>query len=352
MQVTPTTHPISWFRDRNNERTLILKPPYQRKPVWAYKQRAYLIDTILCGYHIPEIYIHRETDAKGNSIYNVVDGQQRLRTILDFIAGEFALSEKFTPDYADFNFEDLPDSIKKTFWSYTLYIREITDAKEEDVKTFFKRMNRYVIPLNPQELRHATYQGDFIKLMEEISEDEFWAENKIVGPTEIRRMNDVQFISELFISMINGIQDRTKEMDKYYETYEEDFPDKMKWYSYFQKILTVLKDMFADIKDTRWRSKSDFYTLFIALSKMYEHSYIAQSKYPRVKKELLEFGEKVAEANKKGGKPQSFSNDVLKYANAVKRSTTNKDKRVARNKIIYKILSKYAEKQKTTSREK
>lgn len=343
MKVNPTTYPISWFRDRNFDKSLILKPPYQRKPVWLYDQKAYLIDTILKKYHIPEMYIHREIESDGKAIYNVVDGQQRIRSILEFIDGELSLSEKYNPEYADYNFEDLPDTVKKEFWGYTIYAREITDAKDDEVRNLFKRMNRYVVALNPQELRHATYYGDFIKLMEEFAEDEFWAENKIVTPNEIRRMNDVQFISELFISMINGIQDKTKELDKHYQSYEEDSPEK-KWRRFFQKIIDTIILLFPDIKGYRWKNKSDFYTLFMVLRQVFEGNYIPDEFIEKLRNELVVFSNEINEATRKENKGKNFPKHIIEYSNAVTKSTTDKDRRLTRHKIVLGIVLKYAKK--------
>lgn len=341
MQVNPTTYPASWFRDRKLESNLVLRPPYQRKPVWTYRQKAYLIDTIIKKYHIPEIYIHRETDSDGRAVYNIVDGQQRTRSVLEFLDGEFPLSEEYNPEYADLNFKDLPENVRKQILNYTLYAREITDASEDQVRNLFKRMNQNVVALNSQELRHATYSGDFIKLMEEIAETEFLAENKIVTPNEIRRMKDIEFISELFVSMMHGIQDKTKELDKYYQLYEGRFDDKQKWYNNFQKIVDIILCIFPNLKETRWRNKSDFYTLFIVLSDLLKENFIPQQKYPNIKAELLKFSEKINEATKKENKGKRYSKEIMDYVNAVTKSTTDKDRRITRHKIILKMVSKY-----------
>jgi hypothetical protein len=341
MKVNPTTYPITWFRDRNFEKSLILKPPYQRKPVWTYDQKAYLIDTIIKKYHIPEMYIHREMDPGGKAMYNVVDGQQRIRSILEFLDGEIALSANYNPEFPDYNFEDLPEGVKRDIWDYTIYAREITEATEDDVRNLFKRMNRYVVALNPQELRHATYSGDFIKLMEELAEEEFWAENKIVTPNEIRRMNDVQFISELFVSMMNGIQDKTKELDKYYELYEEDFPEKNKWRRLFRKIIDTIILLYPNIKEHRWKNKSDFYTLFMALRHVFENSYLPEENIDKLRSELTAFSDKINEASKKENKGKRYPKEILEYSNAVTKSTTDKDRRLARHKIVLGIVTKY-----------
>lgn len=343
MQVNPTTYPVSWFKDRKNESSLVLKPPYQRKPVWTNRQKAYLIDTIIKKYHIPEIYVHRVTNADGRSIYNIVDGQQRIRSILEFIDGEVSLSEEYNPEYADFEFNDLPEGIRRHILNYILYVREITDASEDEVRNLFKRMNVNVVALNAQELRHATYSGEFINLMEEIAEDEFWAENKIVTPNEIRRMKDVEFISDLFVSMMHGIQDKTKELDTYYQLYETRFEDKQDHHRTFLDIQGIINSIFHDLKETRWRNKSDFYTLFIVFSELIKENYlIPQQKYSNIKEDLLKFSETIDVAVKKESKGRRLPKEVANYVNAVTKSTTDKDRRITRHRIILKIISKYA----------
>src|SRR3972149_410894 len=344
MQLHQTSHPISWFRDRNNEKSLIIKPPYQRKPVWTPRQKTYLIDTILKKYLIPEIYIHRETDAQGNSIYNIVDGQQRIKSILDFISGQLTLSEEYNPEFADFEFSELPVNVKKNLWNYNIFCREITDATEEEVRNLFKRMNLNVVALTPQELRHATYSGEFIRLMEELAENEYWAENKIVSTNEIRRMKDVQFISELFVSMMNGVQDKTKELDNFYAQYEQDFEEKAKWHRFFEKILDQIIVILGDLKNTRWRNKSDFYTLFMSFREILESKTIPQKNVPKLRDALLSFSNQVNESImiQKEKKKKTFSRDILNYASVVTKATTDKESRILRNTILISVLSKFA----------
>lgn len=347
MQINPTTFPISWFRDRNVDGSLILKPPYQRKPVWINNQKTYLIDTILGGYNIPEIYIHRVTNFEGEVKYNIVDGQQRIRTILEFINGDFSLSAEYTPSYAELKFKELPPEVQKKFWNFTMFAREIVDATEEEVKNLFRRMNKNVVTLNAQELRHSTYSGDFIKLMEEIAEDTFWAENKIVKPNEIRRMNDVQFVSDLFISMMNGVQDKTKDMDRYYEIYEGEFPDNSKWKDRFFSIKQDIIRIIPNLKETRWKNKSDFYTLFMALNQLInENEYIPENNFLRLNTDLDKFSNQILAAANKEAKGKSLPRDVANYLNAVTKSTTDKDRRIMRHKIIYKFFKKYSKKLK------
>ena len=97
----PTTHRISEFHKWNMEKSLELHPPFQRKPVWSSSNKSYLIDTILHDLPVPEIYIQVKTDKEGNTKYIVVDGQQRIRSILEFIDGEYNILEEESQDFGD-----------------------------------------------------------------------------------------------------------------------------------------------------------------------------------------------------------------------------------------------------------
>ena len=84
MKRHPTTQQITWFIDLDNTGKLNLDPPYQRKSVWTTKDRQYFLDTIFNNYPCPAIFIHVETDEDGKTTYHVVDGKQRLQTIVMF----------------------------------------------------------------------------------------------------------------------------------------------------------------------------------------------------------------------------------------------------------------------------
>ena len=141
IRVEPSSQTISWFKDRLEEERLIFKPPFQRNPVWLDKHKAYLVDTALRGLPIPEVYIQKETDEEGNTVYAVVDGQQRIRTLLEFTRGDVELMETCSPGRDGETWEDLTTEEKKRFWSYRLLTREIEDASEADLRDLFRRLN-------------------------------------------------------------------------------------------------------------------------------------------------------------------------------------------------------------------
>src|SRR5688572_6830703 len=85
-----TTHrTVSWFKRYNDEDSLEMKPPFQRNPVWTNAQKSYLIDTILHGYPVPELYMQEVVDEDGAETQVIVDGQQRVRACLEFLEGRY-----------------------------------------------------------------------------------------------------------------------------------------------------------------------------------------------------------------------------------------------------------------------
>ncbi len=90
-----TTQDITWLLDLNRNGQLDLDPPYQRKSVWTGKDRQFFLDTIFRDYPSPAIFLHKTMEANGSSTYHVVDGKQRLETILRFINNKIRIAKDF-----------------------------------------------------------------------------------------------------------------------------------------------------------------------------------------------------------------------------------------------------------------
>ena len=89
---------IAWFLDLYQNEQLNLDPPYQRRSVWTGKDRKFFLDTIFRNYPCPAVFLHKEIDAeRGRMIYHVVDGKQRLETIILFSRNDIAIDK----DYGD-----------------------------------------------------------------------------------------------------------------------------------------------------------------------------------------------------------------------------------------------------------
>ena len=131
-------------------------PDFQRPPVWSRSQKQLLIDSILRGYDIPKFY-WRKTGANPDK-YDVVDGQQRLRAIFEFHAGEFSMPKDSDPidgvALSKLKYADLSDDIRLKFDTYSLDVIVLTDTDEDEVREMFLRLQNGTT-LKAQEKRNA-----------------------------------------------------------------------------------------------------------------------------------------------------------------------------------------------------
>jgi Protein of unknown function DUF262 len=233
MQRRVTTQDISWFLDLHNNEQLELNPTYQRRSVWTPKDRRFFLDTIFRGFPSPSIFLNKTINDKGKNFYHVVDGKQRLETIINFVKNKIAMDKKFGDIRLDNkkwrhlqSDEDI--LLRRKFWDYVIPV-EFINVEESGtyVNEVFDRLNRNSRKLVEQELRHAKYDGWFINFVEKESESSEWKELKISTTARAKRMKDVQFISELFIiTMIRKVCGFDQaNIDNHYATYDDPFDE-------------------------------------------------------------------------------------------------------------------------------
>ena len=224
MSRTPTTQDISWFLDLYDKDQLNLDPPYQRRSVWSPRDRRYFIDTILNNYPAPPIFLHKTLDENGRSTYHVVDGKQRLQTIIMFRDNKLAIPDDFSDvTLRKKKWKDLEKATRERFWNYILIVEMLPDTGEAAIRNTFERINRNSRQLTPQEMRHAKYDGWFIRAVEKEATADEWREFGVVTTARAKRMADSQFISELFAltiqkKIVGFDQDA---LDEIYADYEE-----------------------------------------------------------------------------------------------------------------------------------
>ena len=114
---------------------------------------------------------------------------------------------------------------KKLFWDYVIPVEFLSfDANDtKEVNQAFDRLNRNMRKLDPQELRHARWEGWFISLVENECDDPTWRKLGIVTNARAKRMKDAQFISELLLVLIERKQmgfDQQR-LDDAYATYDD-----------------------------------------------------------------------------------------------------------------------------------
>lgn len=351
MDFRTTSYDVSWLNKQYQDGSLTIRPPFQRRPVWASRQKSYLIESILMNLPVPEVYLQKTTTPAGETTYAVVDGQQRIRTVLQFIGAEkdpeeaeengFAL-DKLEADSPFFGtrFDALDDEQKKGFFGYSFAIRILNTELDSDIRDMFKRLNKFLTPLQPQELRNATYKGPFLKAAMRLADEPYWGRHGIFGAAQIRRMKDVEIVSELMIALMHGPQGGSAEIvDDYYEQYEdydEPFPTQRKTEKLFKKVLETLEDVLPEIDDTRWSNAADFYSLFAAIAPFVSDESAKSSKYGELREVLTEFGEETDARLK--DKEYKTSAEVVQYVLNVEKGSNEKARRANRHEALTTVL--------------
>lgn len=107
-------------------------PDWQRQEVWSRSKKQNLIDTILRGWKLPKFYLFKIS--KSPETYEVVDGQQRLATILEFFDNELPLADETAQRCGGRLYKELSDDSMDAFDDYEIEFDEIEEATEEERK--------------------------------------------------------------------------------------------------------------------------------------------------------------------------------------------------------------------------
>jgi len=249
---------------------LEITPKFQRRSVWRTPARSYFIDTMLRGMTVPPLYFRMtQNKARTKTIREVVDGQQRVRSVLDFIAGEYRLSKSLKVPWAGLRFSDLSEAQQrqiKTFSFPTETFKAISDAQ---ILQVFCRLNMNGIALNQQELRNGKYFGLFKQASYglALSYLEFWNKTKMFSHQGIARMLEVELTSELLIAGHVGMQDKKKSINTYYGDWEMVYPDEDKDKKRFIETMNTISETFAheELAISEFRRPPLFYSLYCAV---------------------------------------------------------------------------------------
>jgi hypothetical protein len=226
----PTNMTVAEYCAAMHRNEITVNKNYQRSDqVWPDVARSFLIESILLGFPIPKIYLHSITDLKSRkTIKEIVDGQQRSRAIYDFFYDKFSLSRHLeTEELKDLTYSELPDEWQSRFISYSISIDLFLAATPDEVVQVFRRMNSYTVPLNPEELRNAEYQGAFKWFIYEKSGKYAVALTDLgaFGAKGLVRMQDLKLYTEILHAVDHGITTTNKKaLDSLYKAYDQEFP--------------------------------------------------------------------------------------------------------------------------------
>lgn len=164
---------------------LNLRPEYQRRLRWTSSQKSKLIESLLLNIPIPPVFLFEGEAAR----YEVMDGQQRLNAVREFIAGDFALTGLTVLEPLNgIRYSRCPPRIKRALdrASFSAIVLLLESEPEKvgaalnmtDIRRFiFDRLNTGGTKLNPQEIRNAIHTGNFNKAIVELTRDQLFTKS-------------------------------------------------------------------------------------------------------------------------------------------------------------------------------
>lgn len=229
-----------------------LNPPYQRGDIWSQPAKKRLIESIKLKYPLPIFFLYQNS----NGTFDMVDGQQRTRTIIGYAKGFFL----------DLNRQSIEESDKHFFLvDYKISINMITRAEEGEIEDFYYRVNKFGTTLNRPEILKAQFGNTILqKLVERIADSTQFISLNLFSISTLNRLSDLDFIAELLTLIKYGITDKKLTVDKFYEDKmftEEDMQNIEK--DFFNVLDDIIRfNDLVELKNTRYKQRNDFYTLF------------------------------------------------------------------------------------------
>lgn len=275
---TPQTFSIADFLKWNDDGELVLNPTFQRGPVWSSQARTYLIDSIIRGYPIPKLLLRTSVDRDSRrTTRDVVDGQQRLRTIIDFNVGKFILGDK-AKEFKGFKYSSLSDELKDKFLNYKLTCEQLINASNEDVLEVFVRINSNAVPVSEAELRNARFDNDFSNLVKEtVSELKSIWKIGIISERERIRMVDQAIIAEAFAFLERGvITGGEASITKFYESVKSREKSNLPSAEKLIPLISETVQLVNEIQNEPLVKRPHFLMLLAAV--MYKHNILPQGK--------------------------------------------------------------------------
>jgi hypothetical protein len=337
-----------------NSEILITRPDFQRKLVWKKQHKYHFIETILWNFPFPEIYIaSSEMDVETLTAKEiVVDGQQRLSTIVDYIKGvnDFKEQTKIPP------FDSLHVDDKKVFLNYQVSVKDLKDMDVDVIKEIFKRINNTEYSLNAVEKTNAQYgDGEFAIFCKQLVDDTYKVTNddtdivlddkvremfnvfftsyEVFNENDRSRMFDLQYAMQLVSTILEpDYYHRNNKVEEYLRTYNSKFDRYQEALDKMVKSISVVSELGLASK-SYWFNKANLFTLIVELAK-------DQSK----KLDLVKLETNLRELENKNDLYYSEEDSNLiteeekKYFEAARQGVNDKGSRLQRAKVVSEII--------------
>lgn len=349
-QFDARSYSIADFLEWDSANLLDLSPKFQRRGVWTRAAKSFLIDTILRGKPMPKVLLTQDLVGKKN-VRTVVDGQQRIRTILEFVAGGFTVLKAHNAKHSGRTFSNLEEEVQAAVLQYEIGVDLLYNVSLADMLDIFARINTYSVTLNAQEKLNAKYLGVFKTSAYELGHTyiDYILEANVLTEKQVSRMGEAQLASDLLVALVSGVQ-TIKNIERHYKEYEnlemipESIEHAIELYGTTMKYVGAIYPA-LELKNTNWSRPHWFYTLFTCVAHAQsELAGLEQAPRPALNPqtiqqwrseldELSAIYDKYTEDNE-DDVPAKFA----KFINFAQRRTTDTEARRERGKFVLEAI--------------
>ena len=281
LQIRHGTLTIADLMARYDNGVLNLSPAFQRKSVWRDRDRSLLVESLLRGFPIPAIFLYQRNEG-GRVCYDVIDGKQRLETILRFMG---SMRGAFTVKASLPGFEGVQQinagTLKRTKSQMTTvrphlerYRVPVIEVSGDlgDIVELFVRINSTGKPLTPQEKRNAKYSGSDLLQAATALANKLEAKFDALGvfnAAQKSRMKHVEFCAEIILSLHQGdVLNKKAAVDRVMAATAMPVAQLKKASASAFATISLVTKMFPDLRTTRFKQIVDFYSLVVLVGKL------------------------------------------------------------------------------------
>lgn len=263
MRTSPTNLKIRSLIQLVKEGKLIPRPEFQRRLVWTRKNKDYFIDSILRKYPFPEIYLaDGDVDLEtGEGTQLLVDGLQRVNTIIQYFNADPDLKLTTVPPYSSLTEEE-----KRDFLLYDIAVRDLGTINREEIIEVFTRINATNYDLLAIEISNAVYAGALKQYAESLALDDFFIGHSVFNAHDLKRMGDLRYALTIVITLLQGYFNRDDAFVDLLDRYNDDFPMEAEIDTRIKNVFNFIDECGFESSSRLWK-KADLFTLIVELDR-------------------------------------------------------------------------------------
>lgn len=319
---------------------LILKPAFQRQLVWTNSDKEFLIDSVLKDMPFPELFVAAAPRQPGRTDRQqlLVDGQQRISTLLDYIDPAPKLLHKTIP-----RFVNLSPTERDRFLDYKVAVCDLGTKSDVEIREVFRRINTTNYVLKSMEVFNALFNGQYIQYCTQLARQDFFTRHNVFTEVYQRRMHDRTFCVTLVTTILaGGYYKRDEKNEEYLARYNDEFLQQDRVQSELDRVFEFVDGLGLPADSRAWK-QLDLFTLLVEVhdTTVLKGLAVDRQRFARSLEKLYETVNATKRAN--GVPPQgvdgTLTDRALKYLAAATRAANDKSQRVTRGEVVAELLA-------------